>query len=397
MVEFDTMKLAFYYHITMSSQRGKYLLPSYLGVFLEALAKEVQTLKIIFHEANQHEVKDCDYELTQTNISYFNLGLKTPAWHRTFFQKKILGNLDKELQGIDAFLVRTPTPLAHQFKKYIKNGKIVFLIVGDYADGALLNHHKSIRDKIIGLLLNYINKQFEHALTTGHVIVNSPALFVKYKNHTKSLHQIKTTTLSQKDFFQRDDTFQHHKIKVLYAGRFDLAKGLIELVEAFNVLYYQNTIFELHFVGWEYDENEPVKKKMAQLINDFKLSDVVFFHGKKKVGNELNEMYRMADVYVIPSYHEGFPRTIWEAMANSLPVIASRVGAIPTYLSDNENVILINPKQSTEIVDAIQLIETNKDLRKKIIANAFDLVKENTLEYQTKKLVGIIENQMMNE
>lgn len=118
----------------------------------------------------------------------------------------------------------------------------------------------------------------------------------------------------------------------------------------------------------------------------------IIFHGRKKVGSELNTIYRIGDIYVIPSYHEGFPRTIWEAMANSLPVVASNVGAIPDFLTHDKNVIIINPKSANEIFEAIKRVINDNEFRENMIKEGRALAKKNTLEFQTKKLINILEN-----
>lgn len=58
----------------------------------------------------------------------------------------------------------------------------------------------------------------------------------------------------------------------------------------------------------------------------------------------LNKMYRKAEINAIPSNHEGFVKTIWEAMANSLPVLATSEGGIPDYLTNYDNAIFVEPK-----------------------------------------------------
>jgi glycosyltransferase involved in cell wall biosynthesis len=93
---------------------------------------------------------------------------------------------------------------------------------------------------------------------------------------------------------------------------------------------------------------------------------------------------------VIPSYEEGFPRTIWEAMANSLPVVATTVGAIPRYLSHQKDAILIKPKSTTDIANAIIALIENTELRKTLIRNGMIQAENNTLEFQTKQLLTII-------
>jgi glycosyltransferase involved in cell wall biosynthesis len=125
-----------------------------------------------------------------------------------------------------------------------------------------------------------------------------------------------------------------------------------------------------------------------------KISSKIFFHGLKKIGNELNSMYRMADIYVLPSHHEGFPRTIWEAMANSLPVISTTVGSIPKYLKNNKHAILVPPKDPNALYYAIKLMISNTKLRNELVENSFQLVSNHTLELQTKKLMKIISKEL---
>ena len=200
-------------------------------------------------------------------------------------------------------------------------------------------------------------------------------------------HLVLTTTLSQNDFYHREDTCSGAEIKLLYTGNYSFAKGLRELVDAFAQLSRSRDNITLHFVGWDYDHKKSVESELKKRANNLGVGEKVIFHGYKTIGHELNEMYRMADIYIIPSYHEGFPRTIWEAMANSLPVIATKVGSIPHFLRDEQDVLLIEPKASEELVRAIERIVDNGELRRKLIRNGFLLVRENTVEKRTRKLI----------
>ena len=70
------------------------------------------------------------------------------------------------------------------------------------------------------------------------------------------------------------------------------------------------------------------------------------------------------DVFVLPSIKEGFPWVILEAMAAEIPIIATKVGAIPEIIQDGKNGILIEPKNPQQIVDAITKLLNNEHLRK---------------------------------
>lgn len=386
------MKLAFYYHIPIIQKNGNLFIPGFLGVFIDSLANEVEHLFVVMHKANETESKAADYQLKSKNITFINLGLKTPAWHRAIYAKKILKKALQKIENCNILIVRSPSPLAPYFNKYLKKTKLVFMVVGDYMEAIKQTKSVTFREKMVNLYLSHNNKKFKSVMKKVDVLVNSPTLFETNKNNAKSIHLIKTTTLSIHDFYIRKDTCQNKPIQLLYTGRFDLQKGLIELVEATAKLIANKIDIQLNLVGWENDTLKPVEKLLIEKAKFLQIEKNVIFHGKKTIGKELNKMYQMADIYVLPSYHEGFPRTIWEAMANSLPVIATKVGGIPAYLTDKKNVLLIAPKETNQIVNAVDKIITNTELRQELIKNGIEIAKEATLEIQSKNIIKIIES-----
>lgn len=390
------MTLGFYYHIPVFIENRSLKIPGYLGVFLDQLSKEVESLKLFLHEASPHESEHCNYLLTGKNISLISLGPKTPAWDRFLWPDKIINNIKTDVSQCDAVLVRAPSPLAPAFyHEFNKLTKLAYLVVGDYVDGAKNLNQPWWRKIPITILSNRNDRQLSFVLARSLTLVNSTALFNKYKSKVKSLHEVKTTTLSESDIFIREDTCQKEEMKILFAGGYSFAKGLRELMVAFSIIRKNNKNITLHFVGWENDKEKPVETYLKKQAAELGLLNDVTFHGFKKVGNELNEMYRMADIYVIPSYHEGFPRTIWEAMANGLPVIATKVGSIPHFLVNEKDALLIEPKNVEELVSSILKILMEPVLRRKLIANGTLLAKENTLEIQTKRIIDTIKSSIL--
>jgi len=385
------MNLAFYYHIPIIKKGDKLYCPGFLGVFLDAIALEVNKLVLIMHES-KHETGS-NYLLKQKNISFISLGKKPSAWKRMLFHKSILKNKLASIDDCKVLLVRSPSPLAPYFKQYLKNTKLVFLVVGDYQEAAKLMKVSSPRDLLIKAYLMFNNHIFLNQLRTIHTLVNSQQLFEKYKKFSQKLDLVKTTTLSNTDFFHREDTCLEKKINLLYTGRIEWEKGLSELIHAFSELKNSVNQFHLNIVGWEDDPKKPVEKELRKIIHGLNILDSVTLHGYKTVGVELNEMYRRADIYILASYHEGFPRTIWEAMANSLPVITTSVGSIPFDLINNQDAILIKPKSLLEIKMAINRVLIDSDLRKGLIRNGRKKAVENTLEIQSSKLIAIINDE----
>ena len=379
------MKIIFYYHIPILKKNKKLFCPGFLGVFLDSLALEISQLTLLMHESN--EKLDFNYQLKQKNIDFISLGEKKPAWHRILFHKSILKKKLDAIKKNEILLVRSPSPLASYFNKYKGTKNLVYLVIGDYRDGARLMKVSSFRDLLVKNLMIYINYMFLKQLRNNHTIVNSKMLFEKYRHNCKKIDLIKTTTLSQKDFFKRTDTCLNKKINLLYTGRIEREKGLFELFNAFSQIRKKHKNIYLNIVGWEENPGKHIEKELRKISHSLEIENYITFHGYKNIGKELNEMYRMADIYILPSYHEGFPRTLWEAMANSVPLICTSVGSIPLELDNGVDALIIEPKNSNEIKIAIKKLLSDSVLRKTLIKNALIKASQNTLEIQSKKLI----------
>lgn len=383
------MKIGFYYHIPVYiDDQSKIWVPSFIGVFLESLGANCKHLLLYLHVTKVYDPVYNDYCLMGDNIHFHSMGAKKPAWDRMLFPSKSLKSL-RSFKG-DAFIVRSPSPLAPFIHKVVPRSKLFFLVVGDYAESIKQKSKLTLRKVAINLLLKWNNYLFLKEIKKSQVIVNSLALLKKYKPLQPEIELIQTTTLSETDFSFRSQTRLKEPFNLLYTGRIDVSKGLLELVQSCANLNQTFQEVNCHIVGWEDDKNKPIENELKQLAKKLNISNKLIFHGKKSLGEELNAFYRQADIYVLPSYHEGFPRTIWEAMANSLPVVATGVGSIPDYLTSGTNALIVSPKNSDELTAAIKTILSDHTLRNQLIANGFELAKNMTLEKQTKKLLDIV-------
>jgi glycosyltransferase involved in cell wall biosynthesis len=387
------MRLAFHYHTPLAIIDGGMWMPGYLGLFVDALAAEVEELYLVLHEASGEQMKEMDYRLQAQNVVWVNLGRKTPAWHRSMSHRTILRRYVSSASNVDVFLLRGPSPLAPFFSRLPQlSGRIAYMVVSDYGKGADFLPNWGIRNLLVKQYSRWVDRSFKNSLASQLVIANSREIYDSLRPLTKHIHEVKTTTLSSSDFYRRCDTCIGETVRLLYSGRIVMDKGLGEIVQAVQKLLAAGFSIEAHFAGWEDKDHNPVTAELLQLGRSLGVQDRLYFHGRKTVGPELNKIYRMADIYVIPSYYEGFPRTIWEAMANSLPVVAASVGSIPKFLKNREEALLVEPRSVSSLVAGIQTIISDSGVRQKLIRSGFLLANQNTLEIQTKRLVGILED-----
>jgi glycosyltransferase involved in cell wall biosynthesis len=84
--------------------------------------------------------------------------------------------------------------------------------------------------------------------------------------------------------------------------------------------------------------------------------------------------YAAIDIFVLSSLNEGLPMTVLEAMAASRPVIATRVGAIPSVIEDGKTGLLVNPGDTAGLREAIALLLSDADLCRRMAVQAHEWV-----------------------
>jgi rhamnosyl/mannosyltransferase len=132
-------------------------------------------------------------------------------------------------------------------------------------------------------------------------------------------------------FLHTGPRFPHLKPRLLFVGRLSVQKNLPQLLRALDGISDQ---FETTLVG----EGE-LEAQLRQAARDLGLKNVQF-HGRAD-GPELRELYRNADVFVLPSEREGMPLVLLEALAMGLPIVATDVPGNRDLVSDGQNGLLI--------------------------------------------------------
>jgi len=153
--------------------------------------------------------------------------------------------------------------------------------------------------------------------------------------------------------YQIERSYRHNPVNVLFLGRLGRRKGIYDLIEVIHAFKGR----EIRFVLAGDGDVDHVKS----LVNDNDMSEIVHIPGW--VGSdEVVDLLREADIYVLPSYDEGLPMGLLEAMAAGLPVISTTIGGIPEAISDSVNGYLIEPGNKEQLTKYIQLLLDDDEL-----------------------------------
>ncbi len=105
----------------------------------------------------------------------------------------------------------------------------------------------------------------------------------------------------------------------------------------------------------------PVARALFRQSEELNLQERVRFTGEADDAT-LNELYEQADLFVLPSYHEGYGMVLDEAIARGLPIIASDAGAIPSTVPAAAG-LLVPPGDSEALADALRRFMEDQGLR----------------------------------
>lgn len=181
-------------------------------------------------------------------------------------------------------------------------------------------------------------------------------------------------------------------LNVLYVGRFAPEKGVADLLAATQLLKQRMPFagfYEIRtrLVGWSAHGEDA---RLRDDVHRLGVADCVEVVGALPFGDRLFDQYQQADVFVIPSWIEGTPRVLVEAMAFGLPVVATRVGGIPELVTDGVNGLLISPRSPGEIAAAIYRIAADEAMRAELGARARTHAKGQTAEALASRMAQFI-------
>ncbi|MFN0118604.1 MAG: glycosyltransferase family 4 protein [Elusimicrobiota bacterium] len=158
-----------------------------------------------------------------------------------------------------------------------------------------------------------------------------------------------------------------HDVHVSFMGHLSVAKGFYDLVHVSELLLKRYPNVHFHFAGERLDDekNIDVENKaksdwslVDKLLREY--SDRFVLHGIIS-GKEKEKFFSNSDIFVLPSYSEAFPVAVLEGLSYGLPLVVTRVGALPEVLIEGKNALFIDFDNSSHLTSAIELLIQNAD------------------------------------
>ena len=315
----------------------------------------VENVYSTFYEPFNHVTTVVDYGMVRKLLTFFKAYFEFWGWmlfHKEIEIVHVHGSSDASFWRKRIFI-----NLAKWFGK-----KVVFHCHGSEFQRFTSQHPKSVAttlskcECIIALSESW-KKWFESTILHKNVVIIKNV--IPYPNK-KSI--------------------KHNKFTLIFLGRLGKRKGIYDLLEVLTE--HKNELEgKLEFLfGGDGDIDE-----VLSIINKAKLSDIAKYQGWVD-GEKKEFLLNSADAYILPSYNEGLPISVLEAMSYSLPIISTNVGGIPEILKSGENGFILEPGDKKAIYKAIKELISDNNKARAMGVDSFKKVQEHLPDYVAKQL-----------
>ena len=273
---------------------------------------------------------------------------------------------------------------------YLRDG-IFILVVRIFSRAKIVVHlrssyFKKYYDKsnwFIKKFIDFTLKKVDTAIVLGNIL--KPIL----SSWIKNIKVIPNGTDFNPDITKKNITNKKELI-ISYLGNLYEFKGIFDLLEAIKMVMERRKNIKLIFGGpWPKKEPE-VKERIFEYIKKNELENRVIFRGLIPI-EEKEKFFIDTDIFVLPSWSEGHPNVILEAMAAVCPVISTKeVGAISETVLNGRTGILVDKKNPHAIADALIFLIENPDIRLKMgMEGRRRLEKNYTLEKNINNIINV--------
>jgi glycosyltransferase involved in cell wall biosynthesis len=172
---------------------------------------------------------------------------------------------------------------------------------------------------------------------------------------------------------------------ILFFGRYNITKNPQHFILMAREILKERKDIDFVMIGPDEGEFEKVKSLAKGNKN-------IHVLGPMRNKQEIIKMYQSAEVYVLPSFREGLPLTLFEALASGLPIVSTPVNGIPYEIKDNVNGFLVQPGNIKGLVESVKKILNSRKLSNKFKENNTKKAKDYSWDLINKKTFELYKN-----
>jgi glycosyltransferase involved in cell wall biosynthesis len=248
----------------------------------------------------------------------------------------------------------------------IRRKRLLVQVLGDWAEAAWLNcgtgFARRLKTRSARFMAGAVVRSADLIFTQGQDL----AAKCERQNPGAVKSAFVHSNVTDDAFFSRNFRAFHDRLRLLSVCTLEPRKGLHVLARSVRILLSRGIKVEWWCVG-----RGPMQTELPAMAASLGISDSVRFLGYVPHGSELFRLYREADVFVLPSFHEGIPHVILEAMANSMPIVSTTVGSIPEVITDGIEGILLAPGDPESLAQALQHLVSHPEIAARMGKAAF--------------------------
>ncbi len=206
------------------------------------------------------------------------------------------------------------------------------------------------------LRFRYVSRRIKKLIAISPYVINEVHDFLKTRVPATEVIE---NPVSDR-FFEQEK--REEEGLILYPASLTPLKNQHALIEALALLKSENVRFHCILPGSL--GNEEYVQKLQKLIRSSNLEKDVIIPGPAPLDQMLS-LYSRASILAVTSLQETAPMIVSEAMANSIPVVASRISGIPYMVSEGNSGFTLDPSRPREIADRLRILLDDSALRKK--------------------------------
>ncbi|MDP2638653.1 MAG: glycosyltransferase family 4 protein [Candidatus Azambacteria bacterium] len=264
--------------------------------------------------------------------------------------------------------------LAATCLKFLTGAQTVVEVQGEIFHPLLISEISS-KKRLLQKIGRFVIKRADRIRTNSNAVFNQVKEQGISENKIRLVHlRVDLDLFNPLSILRINSGADDDKIKIGYIGRLVEGKGLEDLLLAMaNFSAKGGPTF-----GWKIliFGNGPLEEKLKKIAEDLKINDKIEWRGFVPY-NKVPEALSQIDVFVYPSLHEGFGRSIMEALAMERAVVATNIGGIPDLIKDGVNGFLVESNNPEMLAEKIKILMENKDLRERFGKAGRKWVREN--------------------